>query len=139
MVGRTEVERRERYISLLESGPLNSDHPDLVQLIKQCLHNNPQERPTASDLLNTLQRMKREVEGEYGGPVRLDMARVRLAKEARRKDRRIEELTRRTEELTQRNEDLVQRHVCVHVSSLLVLYITTMQKAERALIRMLNF
>ena len=35
-----------------------------------------------------------EVEGEYGGiPIRLDMVRVRLAKEVKMKDRRIEELT----------------------------------------------
>jgi hypothetical protein len=37
--------------------------------------------------------MKVEVEGEYGGPVRLDMVRVRLAKEVKVKERRIEELT----------------------------------------------
>ena len=34
-----------------------------------------------------------EVEGEYGGmPIRLDMVRVRLAKEVKIKDLRIEEL-----------------------------------------------
>jgi hypothetical protein len=38
--------------------------------------------------------MKVEVEGEYGGsPIRLDMVRVRLAKEVKVKERRIEELT----------------------------------------------
>ena len=37
-----------------------------------------------------------EVEGEYGGnPIRLDMVRVRLAKEVKVKDRRIVELTQR--------------------------------------------
>ena len=36
------------------------------------------------------------MEGEYGGshPIRLDMVRVRLAKEVKEKDRRMEELTR---------------------------------------------
>ena len=34
-----------------------------------------------------------EVEGGYGGPVRLDMVRVKLAKEVKVKDRRIVELT----------------------------------------------
>ena len=33
------------------------------------------------------------MEGEYGGPVKLDMVRVRLAKEVKIKDRRIEQLT----------------------------------------------
>jgi hypothetical protein len=37
--------------------------------------------------------MKVEVEGEYGGPFKLDMVRVRLAKEVRMKERRINELT----------------------------------------------
>ena len=90
--GRTELERRERYIDLLYP-KLSSDHPDLVQLVRQCLHNDPQERPSTDAVLARLQRLKGEVEGEYGGPVRLDMVRVRLAKEGKMKDRRIEELT----------------------------------------------
>ena len=64
-----------------------------MQLVKECLHNVPNERPTTDDLLARLQRMREEVEGEYGGLVKLDMVRVRLAKEAKIKDRRIEELT----------------------------------------------
>ena len=51
------------------------------------------EDPPTDDLLARLQRMKEEVEGEYGGSVKLDMAKVRLVKEAKIKDRRIEELT----------------------------------------------
>ena len=61
--------------------------------MKQCLHNVPRQRPSTDELLATLQRMKVEVEGEYGGPVKLDMVRVRLAKEVKLKDRRIGELT----------------------------------------------
>ena len=68
-------------------------YPDLVQLVKQCLQNIPDQRPSTDELLATLQRMKVEVEGEYGGPMRLDMVRVRLAKEVKLKDRRIGELT----------------------------------------------
>ena len=62
-------------------------------LVKECLHNSPDQRPTTDDLLARLQRMREEVEGEYGGSVKLDMVRVRLAKEVKIKDRRIEELT----------------------------------------------
>ena len=68
-------------------------YPDLVQLVKQCLQNIPDQRPSTDELLATLQRMKVEVEGEYGGPVKLDMVRVRLAKEVKLKDGRIGELT----------------------------------------------
>ena len=63
--------------------------------MKQCLHNKPRQRPTTEQLLTRLQEMKVEVEGEYGGshPIRLDMVRVRLAKEVKERDRRIQELT----------------------------------------------
>ena len=69
-------------------------HLPLVQLLKECLHNVPNERPTTDDLLARLQRMREEVGECGGGPMNLDiMVRVRLAKEVKIKDRRIEELT----------------------------------------------
>ena len=70
-----------------------SHHPALVELVKECLNNDPDQRPTTDDLLARLQRMREEVEGEYGGLVKLDMVRVRLAKEVKILNRRIEELT----------------------------------------------
>ena len=89
---RNEVQRREQYIETLEA-LVGRYHPALVELVKECLHNSPDQRPTTDDLLARLQRMREEVEGEYGGSVKLDMVRVRLAKEVKIKDRRIEELT----------------------------------------------
>ena len=69
-------------------------HPVLCQLVKQCLRNAPHERPTTDELLGRLQRMKVEVEGDYGGgPIKLDIVRVRLAKAVKVKDRQIAELT----------------------------------------------
>ena len=90
--GRSELERRGRYVELLES-LINPLHPVLVQLVKQCLHNVPGQRPSTDELLATLQRMKVEVEGEYGIQIRLDMEKLRLAKKVKLKDRRIGELT----------------------------------------------
>ena len=91
------------YVELLEAH-IGLLHPALVQLVKQCLHNVPRQRPNTDELLTRLQRMKVEVEGEYGGsPIRLDMVRVRLAKEVKMKERRIEELT----------QQQVMEHVCV--------------------------
>ena len=90
--GRSELERRERYIEVLD-GAAGFLHPALIQLVKQCLRNARHERPTTDELLARLQRIKVEVEGEYGGsPIRLDMVRMKLAKEVKIKDRRIEEL-----------------------------------------------
>ena len=98
--GRSELERRGRYVELLESF-INPLHPALVQLVKQCLHNVPRQRPSTDELLATLQRMKVEVEGEYGGsPIKLDMVRVRLSKEVKLKDRRIGELTQQQVSIT---------------------------------------
>jgi hypothetical protein len=58
--------------------------PGLIQLVKECLHNVPHERPNTVDLLARLQRMKVEVEGEYGGGVvKVDVNRVKLAKEVK--------------------------------------------------------
>ena len=91
------------YVQLLEAC-IGLLHPALVQLVKQCLHNVPRQRPNTEELLTRLQSMKVEVEGEYGGsPIRLDMVRVRLAKEVKMKERRIEELT----------QQQVMEHVCI--------------------------
>ena len=80
------------YIELLE-WKISKDHPALVELVKQCLQNDPRERPSTEELLTRLQGMRVEVEGEHGGSIKLDMARLRLSKEVREKDRRMEELT----------------------------------------------
>ena len=62
---------------------MSSLHPALVELVKQCLHNDPNLRPSSEELLTRLQGVRGEVEGEYGGPVKLDMVRVRLAKQVK--------------------------------------------------------
>ena len=91
-LARTEVERRGEYMEILE-GDFGYRHPALVQLVRQCLHNAPERRPTTNDVLGRLQRLKVEVEGVYGGSlVKLDIGRVLLAKEIKKKDKKIEEL-----------------------------------------------
>ena len=66
------------------------DHPALAHLVKQCLHNVPRERPSTEALLTSLQGMKLEIEGEYGGSsIKLDMMRLRLTKEVKAKDRML--------------------------------------------------
>ena len=71
-----------------------SHHPALVELVKECLNNAPDRRPTTDNLLARLQRMREEVEGEYGGiQVKLDLPKMRMARELKQKDRRLEELT----------------------------------------------
>ena len=130
------MERREEYVNLLESRLLGLNLSDLVHLVKQCLHNDPLERPNADELLCTLQRMKVEVEGDYGSPFRLDMERAKLAKEVKAKSRRIEELT----------QQLVNWHgvklLALHVACLQVTQGAELQEKARAVdalqVRMAN-
>ncbi len=61
--------------------------------MKQCLHNAPDLRPTTDEVLGSLEGMRVEVEGVYGGSlVKLDMGKVLLAKEMKMKDKRLEEM-----------------------------------------------
>jgi hypothetical protein len=61
--GRTEIERRREYMDILEA-QINCSHPDLVQLVKDCLHNAPQRRPIISELFTRLQGIRMEVDGK---------------------------------------------------------------------------
>jgi len=58
---RSEVERRQLFVRQAEQ--LLSRNHSLVKLIKQCLHNDPSLRPSAEELLTTLQKM--EAAGNY--------------------------------------------------------------------------
>ena len=88
---RNEVQRRQQYVEILEA-LVGRYHPALVELVKECLNNDPEQRPTTDDLLTRLQRMREEVEGKYGYPVKLDMARVKLAKELKLREQQLTQL-----------------------------------------------
>ena len=91
--GRTEIERRGVYIELLES-KLSNNHPALVELVKRCLHNDPQARPSTEELLTRLKEMRMEVQGRYGEyMIKVDIEKMRMARELQMMDRRVEELS----------------------------------------------
>ena len=93
MQARTELQRREKYIKLLDAH-IGAVHPAvaLANLIKQCLLNAPQQRPGTKEVLIGLQEMRPKLEGVYGEPIKLDLAKVRLAKEMKEQDRKIDML-----------------------------------------------
>ena len=93
VIGRTEVKRREVYMKKLEV-QFSESCPVLVQLVPQCLHNNPQARPSSEQLLGRLRAVKTAVEKMYGGNVgrQLNISNVLLVKEMKMKDKKIEEL-----------------------------------------------
>ena len=75
LIGRSEVERRADYIKPLYQ-ELGEQHP-LVQLVCQCLHNIPAQRPPAEELL---QQLEAQMEEAYGKKlVRAEMARLQVA------------------------------------------------------------
>lgn len=55
----SEVERRGEYIKLLEA-VIGTTQPDLVTLVKECLHNNNDYRPSAREVLAILQGIERK-------------------------------------------------------------------------------
>ena len=63
-------------------------HPQLFQLIRQCLHNAPERRPPSEEVLGVVQRMREEMGGVYEGSVvkMLDVGTVLLTKELKMKE-----------------------------------------------------
>ena len=51
LLGRSEVKRRQQYIEQLEDSFLRGGRHPFVLLVKRCLQNEPQERPTAEELV----------------------------------------------------------------------------------------
>ena len=54
--GRSEVDRRRVYIDILVSGLNNDENHPLVLLVKECLANEPDERPAAKEIVQRLQQ-----------------------------------------------------------------------------------
>ncbi len=91
VIGRTEVERREVYMKKLEDQLLKS-HPILVEMVTNCLHNDPQTRPTAEQLLETLTPVQDT--NIHGGNLgrSINIVNVLHMKESKEKHKRIKEL-----------------------------------------------
>ena len=75
LMERSEVERRTDYVKPLYK-ELGEQHP-LVQLVCQCLHNVPAQRPSAEELLQLLEAQMEEAYGKK--LVTAEMARLQVA------------------------------------------------------------
>ena len=97
-MGRSEVERRREFIQLLHE-QLSEQHP-LVQLVHQCLHNDPTRRPSAEELLQQLEAVRAQVEGgPYGQFVSVNMEKLRMVRALREKDTEIGQLQQQLQQL----------------------------------------
>ena len=74
-MGRSEVERRTVYIQLLQE-QLGEQHP-LLELVCQCLHNTPAQRPSAEELLEQLEATRSQIKGTHGSQqMKVEMAKL---------------------------------------------------------------
>ena len=64
LAARNEVERRSEYMDVLSKILPQPEHP-LYQLTTQCLHNEPTQRPTSTELLHWLQEIQRLENGDF--------------------------------------------------------------------------
>ena len=73
------MERRIDYIQSLRE-QLGEQHPHL-QLVLQCLHNEPAQRPSAEELLQQLEAVRPLVDRAYGSrqQVKVEMAKLQVA------------------------------------------------------------
>ena len=105
-MGRSEAERRQKYIEQLEDNFLKGGRHPFIQLVKRCLKNNPLDRPTAEEVMSSLEEMKADIEGPCGEVARADavrqvvMMRAILGRET--------EVRRKTNESAAKDEEIQQ-------------------------------
>ena len=79
-------------MTILET-QVTQSHPVLLELVRQCLHNAPERRPSGVDILKRLKQVKVQVEGEYGDITKqLDIGKIIILKKLKMKESMIEEM-----------------------------------------------
>ena len=116
LLARSEVERRHVYIDQLDRKLPDYGHHPFIQLVKRCLKNAASQRPTAEDVLRSLEEMKPVIEGPCGEVARADavrqvvMMRAILGRETEVR-RKTDELAAKDEEIHQLQQELEQEQV----------------------------
>ena len=104
LLARSEADRRQVYIDQLERKLPDGGHHPLVQLTKHCLKNTPSQRPTADEVLTSLDEMKAVIDGPCGDVSRADA--VRQVVMMRAILRRETEVRRKTDESAAKDEEI---------------------------------
>ena len=94
------MERWSKHLEQLEDLLPGGIRCLFIQLIKDCLQNAPSQRPTAEQLVTTLEEMKANIEGPYGELAKADAIRQVLTMKALKQADR-DELTAKEEEIQQ--------------------------------------
>ena len=108
LLAHSEVDRRGNYFERLERKLQESAGYPLVGVVRQCLENIAEERPTAEQLVRVLEGLKEDIEGPCGklataDAVRQVMTTMALKKKSREK---VDELTAKEEEIQQLQQQL---------------------------------
>ena len=101
IIGRSEIERREHYIQLMQAA-LGETHP-LVKLTLDCLEYLPEDRPSAVEVLRRLKEVGRTV------PRNCTETKLELIQQIVRKDIEIDDLIARKEEEMKGKDVLIQQ------------------------------
>ena len=100
LIGHSEVGRRQTYFDQLEDLLPGGVRCIFVQMIKDCLRNDPSQRPTAEQLVTVLEGMKGDVEGPCGELTTMDAVRqVKTAKVLKKE--KVDQLTAKDQEIQQ--------------------------------------
>ena len=116
LVGRSEMERRERHFQLLDKQMIGGQCHPCVQLAKDCLHNSPSRRPTAEQLVATLEGMRADIEDPCGAVARADAVRqVVMMKEIHSREA---EVKKKNDEMTAKDVEIqLQQQLQVKTSN----------------------
>ena len=108
LIARSEADRRWSYIEGLERKLQESAGYPLVGMVKQCLENVPEERPTAEELVRVLKRLKGDIEGPCGDLMVVDAVRqVKTTKALKEKSREsVDDMMAKDEEIRQLQQQL---------------------------------
>ncbi|XP_064407550.1 traf2 and NCK-interacting protein kinase-like isoform X2 [Halichondria panicea] len=113
LLARSEFERRGTYTALLERSLAGGREHPLFGLVRECLANTPERRPTTAELLSSLEEVGREMDG---GLLQLDIARVKTARTIRAKEKRIEALQREViqkDRILERKDEQLEQSVAL--------------------------
>ena len=108
LLARSEVDRRGTYFEHLETElhKKGAGYP-LVGVVKQCLENIPEERPTAEQLVRVLEGLKGDIEGTCGELTIVDAVRqVKTTMALKKSKEKVDELTAKEEEIQQLQQQL---------------------------------
>ena len=109
LLARSEVDRRGNYFEHLERQlhRESAGYP-LVGVVKQCLENIPEERPTAEQLVRMLEGLKGDIEGPCEELTIVDaMRQVKTVMTLKKKSReKVDEFAAKEEEIQQLHQQL---------------------------------